>query len=126
MEDWKDQTEVYSLGKILVRMKAINNNELQETIKRQNGQKIGQMLLQDKKITDEQLKVGLHLQKNLRSNTPYKKAMAAAELARISAKKVLEFANSMKSKVLKTKKKITGEDNPVINDAMLDENNQVS
>jgi len=119
----RDDTGVHSLGSILVRMKAISRSELGNVLREQSRMSedriLGELLLNRGLIDEGQLKVALHAQEGLRSRRPHVRALAAAELAKISSTKVVQLAAATRSESTVTRKKLTGQEHPAVTAEML-------
>lgn len=118
-----DQTEVHSIGTILLRMKAITRAELTQVVREQEemsaDQLLGELLINRGFIDAAQLKVALDAQDGLRSRRPHVRAMAAARLAELSTQKVVHLAVVTQEESRTTRRSVTKEDHPAVTPEMM-------
>jgi len=109
--DPRDDTEVHSLGTILVKLRAVSRQELEEVIslQREMSQEdlLGELLLRRGIISEDQLHEALKAQRDLRSKKPRRRAMAAADLAARSGRAVSQLAAAVRESVWASRKKRT-------------------
>lgn len=122
--DPRDDTEVFSIGTILVKMKAISREEIQEVLEEQEkmskDELLGALLVRRGMISEEQLEIALDAQNGLRSRKPHVRAMAAASLASGASQMVHAVASSLKEACGDSKRKRTGEGFPAVSAAMME------
>jgi len=116
--DPRDDTEVYSIGTILVKMRATTRESLEAVLREQSrmteDELVGALLVRAGIITEEQLEVALSAQAGLRSSKPHVRALAAADLACRSSEKVRSLAGLLRRAVSEVRKKRTGEEFPAV------------
>jgi len=122
--DPRDDTEVFSIGTILVKMKAISRKEIQEVLEEQEkmskDELLGALLVRRGMITEEQLEIALDAQTGLRSRKPHVRAMAAASLASGASEMVHVVATSLREACGDSRKRRTGEGFPAVSAVMLE------
>lgn len=116
--DPRDDTEVFSIGTILVKMKAVGREDvervLEEQSKMSSDELLGALLVRKGIITEEQLEVALSAQEGLRSKRPHVRAMAAASLAVRSSDGVRALAGRVRDAVDGCRRRRTGEGFPAV------------
>lgn len=116
--DPRDDTEVFSIGTILVKMRAVTrddlNHVLEEQTKMSEDELLGALLVRRGVITEEQLEVALSAQEGLRSKRPHVRALAAANLATRSSDGVRALAGRVRDAVDGCRRKRTGEGFPAV------------
>lgn len=121
--DPRDDTEVFSIGTILVKMRAVTREDvkrvLEEREKMGEDELLGELLVRRGMITEEQLSVALDAQQGLRSRRPHVRALAAADLASRASTGVRAIAGTLREAVFDSARKRTGDAFPAITAAML-------
>lgn len=116
----RDETDRFSLGEILARMRAITRNDLVDAYESRsactNGERlgVGEILVSRGKVTGEQLEIALVAQKELRSSDKSTRAAAAARLAKISGARVIQIARECRDTSTRLVERVTGEEYPVV------------
>lgn len=107
--DPRDDTEVYSLGTLLVKTGAITRDDLADTIQIQKEMSeedlLGALLIRRGLLNEEQLTGALRVQRDLRSGNRHRRALAAAELARTSARALSQVASRLQEAVWDSKRR---------------------
>jgi hypothetical protein len=96
-----DDLATSTLGEILVRMKVVTVEQLEEVLEMQHRlspeEMLGQLLVAQGLIDNEQLQVALDAQKGLRSKDRTKRAMAMSQLAQASGLKVVDLVSRIEA-----------------------------
>lgn len=100
MADPRDDTERFSLGTILTKLKVVSRDEVDEVLALQaeltEDERLGELLVARGVIAREQLEIALAAQRDLRSEDKGTRALAAARLAELSSGNVVSFAKAVR------------------------------
>jgi hypothetical protein len=98
--DDRDRTERFSLGTILAKLKIVSREEIEEALRIQSeltrDERLGELLVARGRLTREQLELALAAQRDLRSTDKTTRALAAANLSKISSERVLAGARELR------------------------------
>jgi len=123
--DQRDDTEVFSIGTILVKMRAVSREEvrrvLEEQSKMSSDELLGELLVRRGIITEAQLEVALDAQRGLRSRKPHVRALAAADLASRASSGVRNLTARVGEAISDSRRKRTGEAYPAVTALLLAE-----
>ena len=121
--DRRDDTEAFSLGTILVKMKVVTRDQiasaLQEQKQMSEEEVLGQLLVARGVIDNDQLQVALNAQDGLRSKSRHVRAMAMSKLAEASSRGVVRLAGVVRRSASEARRLTTGTGHPAITDAVL-------
>jgi len=116
--DPRDETAVYSLGTILVKMGAVRREQVEEVLARQRRmteeELLGDLLVAAGLVSQAQLQEALKAQADLRSRKRHVRARAAAHLAEVSNHRVAAAAREVVSLVRQTSRKRNGDQFPAV------------
>jgi hypothetical protein len=122
-QDPRDNTEVFSIGMILVKMEAVTREDLRAVLEEQKrmsqDELLGELMVRRGMITEAQLAAALNAQRGLRSRRGHVRAMAAADLAGRASEGVRTLAGTLREAVSDLRRKRTGEAYPAITPALL-------
>ena len=98
---WLDNLATSTLGEILIRMKVVTEAQLDQTLAMQEQmspeEMLGQILVAQGIIDNDQLQVALDAQKGLRSKDRTKRALAMSRLAQVSGQKVVAMVSNLEA-----------------------------
>lgn len=98
---WMDDLGTSTLGEILIRMKVVTEEQVDEALALQERmspeEMLGQVLVAQGMIDTDQLQVALDAQKGLRSKNKAKRAMAMSQLAQASGSKVVAMVSRLEA-----------------------------
>lgn len=114
-----DETRSFSIGAILVKMKATTSEDVRRCLKAQmedpeSAPPLGEVLVQHGLVTEDQLDLALATQDGLRSKKKMIRAMAMAALAEISHEKVVQLAETIREKSRENVRRTTSGGYPVV------------
>jgi hypothetical protein len=100
MRDPRDETERFSLGTILTKLKVVSRQDVDAALAAQaemtDDERLGELLVARGQLSREQLEIALAAQRDLRSEDKGTRALAAARLAEISGGNVVDFAKAVR------------------------------
>jgi hypothetical protein len=100
MPDRLDETERFSLGTILTKLRLVSTHQLAEVLEIQRSmtgdERLGEILIARGMIGRDQLEIALAAQIELRSPCRTTRALAAARLSEATGARVLEFAGELR------------------------------
>jgi hypothetical protein len=121
--DRRDDTETFSLGTILVKMKVATREQIASALAEQKQMSeeevLGQLLVARGVIDTEQLQVALNAQDGLRSKSRHTRAMAMSRLAEASSRRVVQLAGAVRRSASEARRLTTGTGHPAITEAVL-------
>jgi hypothetical protein len=98
--DPRDETERFSLGTILTKLKVVSREDVADALAAQaemtDDERLGELLVARGRLSREQLEIALAAQRDLRSEDKGTRALAAARLAEISSGRVVSLAKAVR------------------------------
>jgi hypothetical protein len=112
-----DETERFSLGTILSKLRIVSRKQLTEVLEIQelmtDDERLGEILIARGMIRRDQLEIALAAQIELRSPDRTRRALAAAALSEATGARVIEFAADLRQSADRLKRR-TGEAFPAV------------
>lgn len=112
-----------TLGELLIKMRFLTVDQLAECLHKQldNRELLGQLLLKEGVLKENDLTAALEVQEGLRSSKKHIRALTMARLSEMSGQRVKETAEDLKKESWRTKQKLTTRENPAITKEMITE-----
>ena len=114
-----DETSSFSIGAILIKMKATTSEDIRSCLKAQqedpeSAPPLGELLVQHGLVSADQLDLALATLDGLRSYKKMIRAMAMAALAEISHEKVVKLAEAIRKESRENVRRTTSGGYPVV------------